>query len=291
VAQQWSDIVLSLIDTKLIICSIYGTMFPIKNIFAEFSTKVNGVTQVGSTSKSFQLIQSVVDAGSGGATFSQAVRDSSVPKSTAHRLLNELTDIGALRFDAESKTYFGGLLLARLGSAVAADYDLRRIARPHLELLHEQTGHTATLGIRDGDHGIYLDKVESRDFGIRLHSEIGKAFPLHCTGIGKVLLSQAPEDELGKLMHGKLEPLTNRTITDKALLRKNLKDIRTRGYAIDDEEITRGLVCVAAPVFGPDGRIAGALSCTFPTWFRDERGIESEIQAVTDAAAAASPRT
>ena len=75
---------------------------------------------MGSTSKSFQLIQAVVDAGNNGATFSAAVRESSVPKSTAHRLLNELTDIGALRFDAETKTYFGGLLLARFGAAVDA---------------------------------------------------------------------------------------------------------------------------------------------------------------------------
>ncbi len=245
---------------------------------------------MGSTSKSFQLIQAVVDAGNSGATFSEAVRESSVPKSTAHRLLNELTDIGALRFEAESKTYLGGLLLARFGSAVAADYDLRKITRPHLERLHAQSGHTATLGIRDGDHGIYLDKVETRDFGIRLHSEIGKSFPLHCTGIGKVLLSQIDDDELTRILRGKLEPHTKQTITSKTLLRKDLKEVCRRGYAIDDEEITRGLICIAAPVFGPDGHIAGALSCTFPTWIRDERGIDSEIEAVTEAASAASPK-
>jgi len=231
-----------------------------------------------------------VDAGTSGATFSEAVRESSVPKSTAHRLLNELTDIGALRFDAESKTYFGGLLLARFGSAVAADYDLRKIARPHLERLHAQSGHTATLGIRDGDHGIYLDKVETRDFGIRLHSEIGKSFPLHCTGIGKVLLSHIDDGELTRILRGKLKAHTKRTITSKALLRKDLKETRHRGYAIDDEEITRGLICIAAPVFGPDGHIAGALSCTFPIWIRDELGIDSEIEAVMEAASAASPK-
>ncbi len=249
-----------------------------------------GRPRMGSTSKSFQLIGAVIDAGNNGATFSEAVRESKVPKSTAHRLLKELADIGALRFDADSKTYFGGLLLARIGSAVAADYDLRKIARVHLEKLHEQTGHTATLGIRDGDHGIYLDKVESRDFGIRLHSEIGKAFPLHCTGIGKVLLSAIADDELRTILHGRLEAHTKRTITNKIQLRRELKDIQRRGYAIDDEEITRGLICIAAPVYGPDGHVAGALSCTFPTWIRDERGIDHEIQAVVQAAAAVSPR-
>ena len=243
---------------------------------------------MGSTTKSFRLIDAILSAGGGGATFSEAVRESGVPKSTAHRLLNELTDIGAVRFDADSRTYFGGLLLARLGSAVAAGYDLRKVTRPHLEALHEHTGHTATLGIRDGGHGIYLDKVESPDFGIRLHSEIGKAFPLHCTGIGKVLLSTVVEDELKAILRGKLEAMTTRTITSKTQLRASLKEIKRRGYAVDDEEITRGLVCVAAPIFGPDAQIAGALSCTFPTWMRDERGMDAEIEAVIGAAAAAS---
>ena len=243
---------------------------------------------MGSTSKSFRLIEAVVGAGSGGTTFSQAVRRSGVPKSTAHRLLNELTEIGAVRFDTDSKTYSGGLLLARLGSAVAAGYDLRKVVRPHLETLHEKTGHTTTLGIRDGDHGIYLDKVESDDFGIRLHSEIGKAFPLHCTGIGKVLLSAVAGDELTAILRRKLDAMTINTITSKAQLRASLEDVRRLGYAIDDEEITRGLVCVAAPVLGPDGQVAGALSCTFPTWMRDERGMDAEIEAVTAAAAAAS---
>ena len=245
---------------------------------------------MGSTTKAFQLIQAIIDAGSSGASFSDAVRTSKVPKSTAHRLLNELTDLGALRYDAESKSYFGGLLLARFGSAVASDYNLRKIARPHLEKLHEQTGHTATLGIRDGDHGIYLDKVESKEFGIRLHSEIGKAFPLHCTGIGKVLLSHLSKSDVTKLTKGKLKPLTTRTITNKTLLREELELVRARGYAIDDEEITRGMICVAAPIYGPDDQIAGALSCTFPTWVRDDLGIDNEISAVLEASAAASPR-
>ena len=243
---------------------------------------------VGSTTKSFQLIDAIVNAGMNGATFTEAVRDSGVPKSTAHRLLNELTEIGALRFDEDSKTYFGGLLLARYGASIAAEYDLRKIARPHLEHLQRETGHTATLGIRDGDHGIYLDKVESREFGIRLHSEIGKAFPLHCTGIGKVMLAAMPEKEANAILRRKLREFTPNTIVEPLLLQAELDEIRERGYAVDDEEITRGMICVAAPVRNPDGEVAGAMSCTFPTWIRDERGIESEIDAVLGAAEAAS---
>jgi DNA-binding IclR family transcriptional regulator len=122
-----------------------------------------------------------------------------------------------------------------------------------------------------------------------LHSEIGKTFPQHCTGIGKVLLAHLDKSEFDSVLKGKLKPHTNRTITSKTVLQEELKEIRSRGYALDDEEITRGLICIAAPIFGPQGKIAGALSCTFPTWVRDDRGVEKEINAVRRAAAAASP--
>ncbi len=245
---------------------------------------------MGSTSKAFQLIQVAVDAGRSGASFSDIVRNTSVPKSTAHRLLNELVDIGAIRFDSVTKTYSGGLLLARLGGNVTANYDVRQTVRPFLERLHEQTGHTATLGIRSGNSGAYIDKIESEDFGIRLHSEIGKTFPLHCTGIGKALLAQLSSHELAACLPDRLKSFTRQTITNKKDLRADLARIRERGYAVDDGEITRGLMCIAAPVFAATGEVTGALSCTFPTYIRDEAGIDKEVQAVTQAAVAASGR-
>lgn len=257
-------------------------------IFTEFDVRVKWESNMSATSKAFQLIQMIVDAGSSGASFSEIVRNTSVPKSTAHRLLNELVDIGAIRFDGNSKTYSGGLLLARLGGNVAANYDVRQTVRPFLEQLHEQTGHTATLGIRSGNSGVYIDKIESGDFGIRLHSEIGKTFPLHCTGIGKALLAQLSARDLAACLPDRLKSYTRQTITSKTVLRGDLGKIRELGYAIDDGEITRGLVCIAAPVFSPSGEASGALSCTFPSYIRDEIGIETEIKAVTEAAAAAS---
>lgn len=243
---------------------------------------------MSATSKAFQIIQVIVDAGSSGASFSEIVRSTSVPKSTAHRLLNELVDIGAIRFDGSAKTYSGGLLLARLGGNVVASYDVRQTVRPFLEQLHAQTGHTATLGIRNGNSGVYIDKIESSDFGIRLHSEIGKSFPLHCTGIGKALLAQLPSRELAACLPDRLKSYTRQTITSRKTLRADLARTRELGYAIDDGEITRGLLCIAAPVFAPGGDVAGALSCTFPSYIRDEVGIEMEIRAVKMTAAAAS---
>ena len=243
---------------------------------------------MGSISNAFGMIQAIVGSDNEGATFSRIVRDSGVPKSSAHRILRELTDIGALRYDESTRTYSGGLLLPRLGSAVMSKYDIRDRARPHLIRLHEATGHTVTLGIQDGERGVYVDRIEHREFGVRLHSEIGKSFPLHCTGIGKIMLAWSSPQERKLALAGKLESYTKNTITNKQDLIRSLELIRERGYAIDDEEITRGFVCIAAPVFGPDGQLAGALSCTLPTYMRDEHGIDKEIELVVKTAADAS---
>jgi DNA-binding IclR family transcriptional regulator len=237
--------------------------------------------------KGFQILKAVTAAHEG-LSFSEIVATTDVPKATAHRLLKELVELSALTQSPVSRRYQGGLLLARLGAAVTADYDLRRVARPHLQAMHEATGQVATLGIRNDGVGIYLDKIEARDFGIRLHSEIGKSFPLHCTAMGKVMLSYADTDTIRRLTNRKLEAYTENTIIDGRQLRKELKQIARDGYAIDREEITRGLICIAAPVFGVDGEIAGAMSCTFPSYVFDNKGMDAEIQTVTHHASAAS---
>lgn len=230
--------------------------------------------------KGFSIIDVVAAAGSTGLPFSRIVDHTEIPKATAHRLLNELVEMSALTLDPTTRRYRGGLLLARIGASVMADYDLRAVARPYLQALHDEVGHVATLGIRDHDSGVYVDKIESRDFGIRLHSEVGKTFPLHCTAMGKVLLSHADPSDIRRLLNRKLEAHTPKTITNPKKLRAELKQVYTQGYAIDDEEITRGLVCVAAPIFSVDGKVAGAISCTCPSHVADEGGIKTRIEAV-----------
>jgi len=243
---------------------------------------------MGALSNGFRIIDAVIDAGNDGLAFADVVAATRLPKASVHRLLKELVQLSVLAFDPASRVYRGDLRLARLGAHVVAGYDLRRVARPHLAALHDSTGHVATLGILGEDAGIYIDKIEPRDFGIRLHSEIGKTFPLHCTSMGKVLLAFADADTRRRLTGRKLETFTDNTITDARALRRELRAVAERGYAVDDEEITRGLVCVAAPILDAHGHVAGAMSCTFAKYVDDERGIDAEIDAVRRHARAAS---
>jgi DNA-binding IclR family transcriptional regulator len=242
---------------------------------------------VSALSKGFQIVEAVAGAGGTGLTFARVVERTGIPKASAHRLLRELVELSALTFDSDTRKYRGGLLLARIGADVTGQYDLRTIARPFLQALHDEFGHVATLGIRNDDVGIYIDKIEAADFGLRLHSEIGKSFPLHCTAMGKVLLSHADSTVIRRVLNRKLEAYTENTITSATQLREELQQTKARGFAVDNEEITRGLVCVAAPIFGVDGEVAGAMSCTVPSHVNDDQSQAARIESVCRLANAA----
>jgi DNA-binding IclR family transcriptional regulator len=230
--------------------------------------------------KIFAIIETVVAHQDKGATYSDILSSLELPKSTVHRILKDLTEVGYLTYHPENKKYFGSLRLANLGAEVMGNFELRKHVRPFLIELHRETEHTANLGILDGLTGVFLDKIEAKDFGIKLFSEIGKTFPLYCTGLGKVFLAYSSRDLLDQLMIRPLDALTDKTITRPARLEKELSKIREQGFAIDDEEITRGIVCVAAPVFSFDQSLAAAISIAFPAYIKKERGLEGEIGAI-----------
>jgi DNA-binding IclR family transcriptional regulator len=235
--------------------------------------------------KVFSIIEAIVAKQDKGVTYSEIVAILDLPKSTVHRILKDLTRLGYLTFNPESKRYFGSLRLAAMGAEVMSHFQLRDHVRPKLLELHRETDHTANLGVLDGILGVFVDKIESKDFGIKLFSEIGKTFPLHCTGLGKALLAFSSGDTVSKLLEFPLKAITEKTIIDAEAFKKELALIRKQGFALDKEEITRGIMCTAAPVFGFNGELICAISITFPAYINDDRGIEPEIAAIKKYAA------
>ena len=235
--------------------------------------------------KVFSIIETIIAGQDKGVTYSEIVAALNLPKSSVHRILKDLIELGYLSFNPETKKYFGSLRLAALGAEVMSNFQLRDHVRPHLLELHRETDHTTNLGVLDGIMGVFVDKIESKDFGIKLFSEIGKTFPLHCTGLGKTLLAFSSNDTVVKFLESPIEALTDKTITDPEVFKRELALIRDRGYAIDNEEITRGIMCVAAPVFGFNEEMVGAISLTFPAYINDDRGIKPEIDSIKKYAA------
>jgi DNA-binding IclR family transcriptional regulator len=232
--------------------------------------------------KIFIILEIVVSNQAKGATYSDILATSNLPKSTVHRIIKDLAEIGYITFNAETKRYYGSLRLAWLGAEVMANFQLRKHIRPFLLDLHRDTEHTSNLGILDGFTGVFLDKIEAKDFGIKLFSEIGKTFPLHCTGLGKVLLAYSPATVLEKVLQHPLEAITEKTITTPDRLKKELALVRECGYALDNEEITRGIQCVAAPIFGFEDKLEAAISIAFPAYIEADRGIDREIRLIKE---------
>ena len=231
---------------------------------------------MSSLANAFNILEQVIAEQASGLTFTQILTRSGLPRSSAHRLVKELTALNVLSYEPETKTYRGGFSLAALGAQITSNLDIRQSCRPALKSLQETLGNVVTLSICDEDTGIYIDKIEPSDFGLRLHSEIGKSFPLHCTAMGKIHLAHGPAGLRERVLARQLDAYTDSTITDPQALGSELDQVCRQGYAIDDEEISRGLTCIGAPIFGLGGDVIAAMSLTAPSHIY-EQGIPDEI--------------
>ena len=183
-----------------------------------------------------------------------------LPKSTVHGLITTLKDRGYVEQREEDDHYKLGSRLFELGSKVARSYDIRDAARASMKRLNNEYGETVHLGAEDNGEILYLEKF-SADSLVSIISEVGIRLPMHCSGLGKVLLAQKSSAELKRFISQKgLPALTSKTITTKAKLEKELATIREQGYAIDNGEITEGLICVAAPIKDSNGKVRYAIS-------------------------------
>lgn len=209
-------------------------------------------------------------------------------KSTIHRLLMVLARHRLVERRPQNGKYGLGLKLFELGSKASNRLGLGERARPHLERLAAAAGETAHLCMLDGGEVVYLAKVEPTRT-IRVPSSVGQRNPAHCTAVGKALLAHLPESELDALIRSRgLKAYTRNTITTAALLKRELRVIRERGYAVDDEEIEEGLRCVGAPVRDHSGRVVASLSVAGPAFRLTRAKIPAVARLVTRIGAAMS---
>ena len=182
------------------------------------------------------------------------------PKSTVHGLIATMRDYSYVDQSPASGCYRLGVRLFELGNIVARGWDIRALALPAMQNLNSQLGEMVQLATEDKGEVLYLEKLDSTHM-MRIVSEIGARLPMHCTGLGKVLLAYKKPAEIKWILskHG-MPPMTSRTITDREALERELIKVRRQGYAVDDREIMDSLRCVAAPVYDRDGRVKYAIS-------------------------------
>lgn len=210
-------------------------------------------------------------------------------KSTLHGVLSTLEARGYLKKDSAGK-YSLGLKVFELGNVAGERMDLPRLAGPALERLVSEHQETVHLTVLDRGEVVYIDKRES-ELSMRIVSQVGRRLPAHCTGVGKVLLAHVSDEELDRIIAEKgLPAMTQFTITDLEAFKRHLADVRTRGYAIDDQEITEGLRCVAAPIRDRNGRVVAAISVAGPSVRMTDDKLQQLTVSVPEAAREISER-
>ncbi|GAA1273427.1 transcriptional regulator [Planotetraspora silvatica] len=213
-----------------------------------------------SVDKAFELINAVSEAGQAGVSLGELAGQAGIAVSTAHRYVTSLLELGVLDRDAAGSYHLGVTLITLAGQYLEED-GLRAAARPYLVELVELSGETVHLGVPVGNQIVYVDKVESAK-SVRLVSRIGSRSPLHCTAMGKAVLS-LDDRRAEEILVGPLDRRTPKTLTGDALLAE-LRVVRDRGYAIDDEENEEGVRCVGLPIMNASGQPVGAFSVSAP---------------------------
>lgn len=181
---------------------------------------------------------------------------------TAHRLVTALSEWGALERD-ESGLYHVGLRLWELAALAPRGPALRQIALPYLEDLYEATHENVQLAVQDGPEVVYIEWLSGRS-AVGVHIRVGARWPLHATGVGLALLAHSDPEFQDEYLAGRLTSFTPYTITDPARLRRMLADVRRTGVAVSSRQVTDDALSVAAPIRGPGGTIAAAVSVVVP---------------------------
>lgn len=185
--------------------------------------------------------------------------------STLLRFLSTLVKCGYAAQDPDSSKYYLTLKLCNLASNISFNISLRDIARPYLRALSSAFGESVCLAIEQNESVTYIEVVQGPDQMLRTMQRIGSIAPLHCTGVGKLLLLNYTPAQIDSLVEKKGLPVfTSNTIATKKQLLQELEQVRRRGFAYDNEECEIGAKCVAAPLYDYTGQVAGAISVTGP---------------------------
>ncbi len=221
------------------------------------------LAELGVTGKAFSILE-VVSLNPGPTTMSEILRTTGMTKPTAHRIVHLLTDMGFLERDEFDRGFIEGDSLVCLAHRILAAAAPRSLRHTILKGMSELVGETCNYGVLSGGEVIYLDRVEGK-WPLGLRFDAGSRVPAHCTAIGKLMLSRLPEPELTATIEAMPRPsYAANTITDVDALLTALAEIKRDGIGTDNQEFMHGVVCVAVPVVGEDGRSLGGIAISAP---------------------------
>ena len=186
--------------------------------------------------------------------------------STTFHLAKTMVSLGYLRQGKETKRYRVGRPLFALAASALDEIEMVNVATPILEELSRETGESAHYAVRMGDAVVVIART-SGPGAFQLTDRVGVVRPAHCTALGKIILASLRPDQLKRFLDRvEMKPSTDKSITDVAVLLREIAEIKRTGIAFDDGEFNPEVRCVAVPVTDFTGQVIGALGISGPIW-------------------------
>lgn len=217
---------------------------------------------VASVDRALNLVDQILAAPSEGLTLAQIVHETGGSKGATHAMLRTLVDHGYLRVTEPGPRYLPGMTLIRIGDLASARDPLASISRSILTDLSVKTGLTVRIAQNDSGYPVFIERIDGPGT-VRFYTPLGVRELPHVSSAGKAILAELPDEQIRKIATASgLEARTAKSITTVSRLLADIRNIRTRGFAVDDEEDALGVFCVGAAFFDHSGNCAGAVSAT-----------------------------
>jgi IclR family pca regulon transcriptional regulator len=219
---------------------------------------------VGSIARCFHVLEAL-NAAARAVSLTELAALAGVPRGAVQRITHTLKTLGYLKQHPRTRAYTLSGRMLEFGHTVLATDRLRERAYPVLEALNRSTGETVNLMEMEGDEIVYVARFPSvHAVSVDLH--VGSRLPAFCTAAGRAMLARLdPAAATARLARMTRKPMTSRTVTDVAELKRRLADVRRQGYALNDQEAFVGDISVAAALVDADGETVGAINIAVPS--------------------------
>lgn len=222
---------------------------------------VNAEGPIQSVARAITIMEALLDEHEMG--LSELSATLGLGKSTACRLLQTLRSYGLVEQTTSGKFRLG-IRLSVFGDAALSQIDIVKEANPYIKELAKISGENVNIAILDNLDVLYIGRIDGKE-QLRTRVVVGQRSPAYCTSIGKALLANLPDEALEKVLsmykaQANIVRHTENTITEVEDLRSHLQKVKEQGFAIDDEELHRGVRCIASPIFNHRGQVIAGVS-------------------------------
>lgn len=233
-----------------------------------------GDTYVQSFARGLQVIRSF-SAQAPRQTLSEVAEKAELTRAGARRILLTLQQLGYVESDGKHFRLTPRIL--DLGFSYLSSMPIWDLAEPEVEALVSRVKESSSIAVLDGAEIVYVMRVPTHKI-MKISLGIGSRLPAYCTSLGRVLLSDLEDDEIiRRLESAPRTALTRHTATDTATLLKRIQQVRKQGWCLSNQELEEGLISVAAPLRGANGRVTAAINVSGQANRTDARTMQDQI--------------